>query len=211
MKSNKIIIFDMDGVLTEEASSWRAIHQYFGVDNSQNLKDFLNGKIDYDEFMRKDIALWPNKTHISQIEEIFSKVKTISGVKETIENLRDKGYQKIGIVSAGIDILANRIGKELSVNYIFADGLKVDEKGFLTGEGVNRVDLLRKDILLDNLSKELKIPLSEFIAVGDSKYDISMLKKASFSIAFNPKDEEIKRVADIVIKDDDIRKILNYL
>ena len=96
MENQKIIIFDVDGVLTEEASSWKAIHQYFGVDNTQNLNDFLNGRIDYDKFMRKDIALWPNKTHISQIEKILSGVKSVSGVKETIENLREKGYQKIG-------------------------------------------------------------------------------------------------------------------
>lgn len=211
MNSQKIIIFDMDGVLTEEVSSWVVIHRYFGVDNAKNLKDYMNDKIDYQEFMKRDIALWPNKTHISQIEKILSEVKLVSGAKETMKNLRIKGYQKIGIISAGLDILANRIGNEFSLDYIFADGLRMDKDGYLTGEGINRVDLLRKDKLLADLAKKFKISLADFIAIGDSKYDISMLKAAGFAIAFNPKDEEIKKVANVVIRDNDIRKILDYL
>ena len=201
----------MDGVLTEEASSWRVIHECFGVDNTQNLNDYLNGKIDYEEFMRRDIALWPNKTHISQIEKILSKVKLSSGTKEIIKNLRAKGYQRIGIISAGLDILTNKIGHELSLDYISANGLKVDKNGFLTGEGICRVDLLKKDRVLIDLAKRTRVPLSNFIAIGDSKYDISMLKIAGFAIAFNPKDEEIKKVADVVVEGNDIRKILDYV
>jgi len=201
MESEKIIVFDMDGVLTEEISSWVAIHRYFGVENSKNLKDYMNGEIDYQEFMRRDIATWPNKTHIREIEKVLSGLKIIPNAKETIKTL----------VSAGLDLLANRIGSYLSMDYIFANGLKTDKQGFLTGEGICRVDLIRKDKVLKNLAEKLKISLSNFITIGDSKYDISMLKAAGFAIAFNPKDEEIKKVADVVIENNDIRKILNYI
>lgn len=211
MKSEKIIIFDMDGVLTEETSSWTAIHQYFRVDNTQNLNAYMNGKINYKEFMRRDIATWPNKTHISQIEKVLSNLKVVPGAEETVKNLRVKGYNKIGLVSAGLDLLANKVGDRLGIDYILANGLKVDEKGYLTGEGICRVVLIRKDKVLNNLAKNLEIPLSNFIAIGDSKYDISMLKVAGLAIAFNPKDEEIKKVADVVIESNDIRKILDYV
>jgi len=211
MESKKIIVFDMDGVLTEEISSWVAIHRYFGVENTKNLKDYMNGEIDYQEFMRRDIATWPNKTHIREIKKVLSGLKIIPDAKETIKTIRDKGYNKIGLVSAGLDILANRIGSYLSMDYVFANGLKTDKQGFLTGEGIYRVDLIRKDKVLKNLAEKLKISLSNFVAIGDSKYDISMLKAAGFAIAFNPKDEEIKKVADVIIEDNDIRKILNYL
>jgi phosphoserine phosphatase len=204
-------MFDMDGVLTEEVSGWKAIHRYFGVDNTQILNDYWNGKIDYEEFMRRDIGLWPSKIRISQIEKILSKVKLVPGVRETIKNLRSKGYQKIGVVSAGLDILANKIGHELSLDYIIANGLKVDKQGFLTGEGICRVELLKKDKVLIDLAEKIGVPLSEFIAIGDSKYDISMLKIVGFAIAFNPKDEEIKKVADVIVEGNDLRKILNYL
>lgn len=200
----------MDGVLIEEASSWVAIHQYFGVDNSQDLKNYLSGEIDYMEFMRRDIAKWP-KTHISQIEKILSSLKVIPGAEETIKKLRNKGYNKIGLVSAGLDVLANNIGHRLSMDYILANGLEIDKDGYLTGEGICRVELTRKEKALINLAEKLKTPLSNFIAIGDSKYDISMLKVAGLAIAFNSKDEEIKKVADVVIEDNNIRKILDYL
>lgn len=201
----------MDGVLVEEVSSWITIHRYFGVDNTKNLKDYINGKIDYQGFMKRDIALWPNKIHIHKIEEIFSDFNMIPHAEETIKSLRDKGYNKIGLVSAGLDILANSVGSCLLMDYIFANGLKTDKQGFLTGEGIFRVNLTGKDKVIENLAKKLKISLSDFIAIGDSKYDISMLRVAGFAIAFNPQDEEIKKVADVVIEGNDIRKILNYL
>lgn len=208
MKSYEIIIFDMDGVLTEEASSWNKIHEYFGVENSKDLEEYTMGKINYREFMRRDIVKWP-KVHISEIEKIFlgSKPKIIKGAKKTINELKNKEY-KIGLVSAGLDILANKIGNYLDIDYILANGLEIDRDGNLTGEGICRVELLRKDKTLVNLSKKIGVPLSKLAAIGDSKYDISMLELADFSIAFNPKDEEIKKVVDVVIEGNDISKIL---
>ena len=50
--------FDLDGTLLEEDSSWAAIHRFFGTtrESQQSLKLYSEGKIDYKEFMRRDIA-----------------------------------------------------------------------------------------------------------------------------------------------------------
>ncbi|NMB92297.1 MAG: HAD-IB family phosphatase [Parcubacteria group bacterium] len=199
----------MDGVIAEEDSSWITIHKYFGVDNSKSFKDYLDGKIDYSEFMRRDISLWP-KMNIKTIENIFQNTKIIEGAKQVVTECKKKGYIT-ALVSAGLDVLANKINKELEFDYVFANGLTIDQNGNLLGTGICRVELLRKDKVLTNLSKQLEIPLSQFVAIGDSKYDIAMLEIVGLSIAFNPKDEEIKRVVDIIIENNDINKILNYL
>ncbi len=211
MKNKKVLVFDMDGVLVEEASSWIAVHRYFGTDNSENLKNYLKKEINYQEFMRRDISSWPEKTHISQIEKIFSSFSAVSHAKETIESLKNKGYKEMGLISAGIDVLANKIGNYLEINHILANGLEIDRQGFLTGNGLCRVDLMRKDKPLNDLSEKLEIPLSDFVAIGDSKYDISMLKAAGLAIAFNPMDKEVRKAADIVVEGRDFRKILDYL
>ena len=210
-KNYKVIIFDMDGTLIEEVSSWNSIHKYFGVENSRDLKKYKEGKISYEEFMRRDINKWP-KIHISKIEKIFlsSELKVVKGSKKAAQKLKERGY-KIGLVSAGLDVLADKVGGYLGVDYILANGLKTDGEGNLTGEGVCRVELLKKDKVLVDLSKKLNIPLSKFAAVGDSEYDIPMLKMSGFGVAFNPRDEKIKKVADVVIEDNDIGQILAYL
>lgn len=205
----KIIVFDMDGVLVKDDSSWITVHNYFKVDNSKSFKEYLDGKINYYEFMQRDIALWP-KVNIKIIENIFSKPQLTRGVKNTISELKKMDYITV-LVSAGLDILANKINRDLNFDYIFANGLEVDKNGNLLGTGKCRVELLRKDKVLVSLSKMLNVSLSKFIAIGDSKYDIAMLNVVGLAIAFNPKDEEVKRVADIIIEDNDISKILEHL
>ncbi len=171
----KVIVFDMDGVLTEENSSWVTIHNYFGVENKVFLNEYIEGKIDYPEFMRRDISLW-HKIRIEEIEKIFKNYKLTFGAKETTSELKERGYITV-LVSAGLDILANKIGRILKLDYIFANGLKTNKAGYLTGEGIYKVDLLRKDRILTTLSWKLKIPFGQFIAIGDSIFDVPLLKK----------------------------------
>jgi len=208
-EDRKVIVFDMDGVIVKNDSSWITIHNYFKVNNSKSFKEYLDGKIDYSEFMKRDIALWP-KVKIKTIEGIFNESQIVSGAQDTISELKKTGYIT-ALVSAGLDILANKINRDLNFDYIFANGLDVDKDGYLLGTGKCRVELLRKYKVLVSLSKMLNIPLSKFIAIGDSKYDVSMLDVAGLAIAFNPKDEEIKHAADIIIEGNDISKILNFL
>jgi len=205
----KVIVFDMDGVLVQDESSWITIHNYFKADNIGSFKDYLDGKIDYCEFMKRDIALWP-RVNVKIIEHIFDPIRITPGVRYVINEFKKRGFI-MALVSAGLDILANKINKELKFDYVFANGLNIDKDGFLKGTGQCQVELLRKDKIVKLLSKKLNIPLSQFVAIGDSKYDIPMLKVVGFAIAFNPKDDEIKRIADVVIKDKNTKQILKYL
>ena len=40
----KLIIFDMDGVLTDIVSSWKYIHNHFNTSNERSVNDYLKGK-----------------------------------------------------------------------------------------------------------------------------------------------------------------------
>ena len=53
----KVVVFDCDGVLVDSVSSWKTLHDYFGTDNSHNLKRFIDGEISDTEFMRLDIKM----------------------------------------------------------------------------------------------------------------------------------------------------------
>ena len=54
----ELVIFDMDGVLTDIVSSWKYIHDYFDTSNERSVNDYLKGKIDDMEFIRRDAVLW---------------------------------------------------------------------------------------------------------------------------------------------------------
>ena len=66
----KLASFDMDGTVLEHNSSWVAIHRHFGTEHqgAASLRLYTEGKIDYREFMRRDIASWPPRVTRREIE-----------------------------------------------------------------------------------------------------------------------------------------------
>jgi phosphoserine phosphatase len=209
MPKIKMVVFDMDGVLVSAKSSWDFIHSYFHVNNDENFRRYKRGEIDYKEFMRSDILLWGD-TSRSEIESILNKIELHKGAKETISKLRLAGY-KTAIISGGISLLADRVMRELGIDHSFSNALLFDENEKLTGEGVQVVTLFNKGIILKQVAAEEGISPNECVAVGDSKYDVYMFKIAGYSIAFNPKDEEVKEEADVIINSEDLRLILPHL
>ncbi len=205
----KLVVFDLDGVLVESESSWQALHDAFSVDNEENFQRYLRGEIDYREFMRSDIRLWGNASR-EEIVMMLGRVRLMNGAKETIEKLRRAGY-KTAIISSGISLLADRVKDQLGIVRSYANSLRFDEDGRLTGEAEELVTLLNKDDVLKRLAASEGLEPLECAVVGDSKFDVAMFKEAGFSIAFNSKDELVKEAADSVVEEKDLRAILPLL
>jgi len=125
-----LVVFDMDGVLIEERSSWRLVHDALGTSNEDSFKAYMRAEIDDLEFMRRDIELWLRKgiTSISQVEGILQGATMMRGVSECVRPLRRWGAV-LAIVSGGLDLLAERLGKEWGFSYVAANGLAADQEG----------------------------------------------------------------------------------
>ena len=195
-----LVAFDMDGVLISCISSWQIVHDELGTDNTEDLNAYVRGDIDDDEFIRRDVTRWMKKgiETRSDLERILSKAPRTEGLLETVNIL--KGKVKMAVVSAGLDLIADQIAKESGIEYVLANGLKVDEKGKLNGEGIVRVPLRDKGKPFTDLCRSLGVDPKRAVAIGDSRFDIPMLRRAGLGIAFNPVDEEVEKSSDIVVK-----------
>jgi len=169
----------MDGTLLEHDSSWAAIHRAFGTTHkgAASLKLYSEGKIDYREFMRRDIASWPKGVTKSEIEKILSGYKLRDDARRTIDRLRELGI-KTALVTSGIDLLAADVAKDLAMDHWIANGLRFDDEGVVEPEGVGRVDPTRKDLAYRRLLADVGIPAKKTIAVGDTIFDLRFLKTA---------------------------------
>ena len=169
----------MDGTILEEDSSWVALHRHFGTTRTgkRGLKLYTDGKIDYTEFMRRDIASWPKNLAIDEVDRILSKYRIRKDAPETVNRLKDLGA-KVTLVTSGIDILAERVARDLGIDSWVANGLETTPSGRLAGTGISRVDPSRKDIAYLGLLKRLGIRRENTIAVGDTIYDLRFLKSA---------------------------------
>jgi phosphoserine phosphatase len=205
----RLIVFDLDGVLVDIESSWQLVHRAFGTDNEENFQRYLSGAIDYQEFMRSDIRLW-GRPHITQIQSILDKAPIMATAPSVMIELKRRGY-KTAIISSGISLLADRIKTTLGVDHSYANQLLVNEDGWLTGEGEENVGLVNKDVVLKKLKEEEGADSRQCIVLGDSQFDIPLFREAGLTIAFNAKDEVVKKAADLVIEGKDLRKTLPWL
>lgn len=212
-KKIALVFFDMDGVLTDTISSWKHIHDYFGTSNERSVDEYLKGNIDDLEFIKRDVSLWKENGRFTSkdiIRDILYDIPLMKGAGECISFLR-KHNIKTAIVSAGLDVLAEKVAREIGINYVSANGVKNDEKGRLTGEGILKVQLMYKDKSVRDIAKELDVPLEKCAAVGNSCFDIPMFETCSLGIAFNPDDDCVRKLADIVVEGKDLSRIIPAL
>ena len=209
----ELIAFDMDGVLADTISSWKYVHDYFGCSNDRSVDEYLKGKIDDNEFIKRDVSLWQENsipTTKDKIIKILSNVKLIKGADKCIKELKRLGISS-AIVSAGLDILAKRLGAKLGIDYIFANEISTDKNGRLNGDSLIKVRLMHKDKTIINLSDISGISIDNIAAVGNSCFDIPMFETCGLGIAFNPNDDCIKNVADIVVEGKDLSRIIDFI
>lgn len=196
---------DMDGTVLEHESSWVALHRAFGTTEAgeASLKLYTEGRIDYKEFMRRDISSWPKGVTKNEIERILSGYRIRAESQPTIDELKRRGI-KTALVTSGIDILAEDVAKDLGIDYWVANGLKFGKDGTVLSEGIGRVDPTKKDLAYLKLLSGIGIPSKRTIAVGDTVYDLRFLKSAAigFMLAHttrvsDPKIIHIEKLHDI--------------
>jgi phosphoserine phosphatase len=56
LKNLDLVAFDMDGVLADTISSWKYIHDYFNTSNEESVTEYIQGKIDDMEFIKRDAS-----------------------------------------------------------------------------------------------------------------------------------------------------------
>ncbi len=208
----KVVVFDLDGTLIEHESSWVTLHRYFGAaghDVDANMDAFMDGHIDYSQWMDLDIGLWKRRhPTLDHVEDAFSVVKVPQKTVDAIARLKAAGIRTY-IVSSGIDVLAQSVGNQLGVDGVYANTLNADDNGVLTGTGTCAVDPLRKHEVVIKIAKRESVPMGDIACVGDTKYDISMFEGVGGTFALNPKHQELIDAADASF--DDITDLVAHI
>jgi phosphoserine phosphatase len=200
----------MDGVLADTESSWGWVHTHLGIDNRQAVQAYLKGEIDDKEFINRDISQWMIRgVDEKKLYEILAKVPLMPGAQNCLRVLNQQDMTT-AIVSAGLDILATRIAKELQIDHVVANGIEIN-KGKLTGRGILRVSPREKDNPIVVLCQKLQITPSDVVAIGNSHFDIHMFRVSGKGIAFNPLDQQIQNAADVVITQKNLNLVLPHV
>jgi phosphoserine phosphatase len=209
--SFKLVIFDLDGTLTQERSIWEYIHirlgKWYGF-AEEYQKQFLAGKISYEEFCERDAQVWKGM----KVEELLEIVKTVPfhpGADELINCVRDKGL-KLAMVSSGLSVLSNWVHQKYGFDYSVSNDL-LYENGVLTGKVRIRVYYDKKAEWAKRILERFNVRSEEVIAIGDSRGDMDMFQMVGFSIAFNSSCSDLEKTANVCIRSQNLADIIPKL
>ena len=219
----RAVVFDCDGVLSDNGSSWQLIHKQFGTGeddggaHQKTLEMFLDGEISEEEFVAHDIQLWREvspEIHRDDIMRCYSGVGLIEGAREVVEGLQKRGFF-VAIVSSGVDIFVGAIANMLKVDDWVANGFEWDEDGWLVRGLPTRVFSHNKGLMVEKLARINGFEASQIISVGDSSTDLSMMIDGSHFIGFNPRRVRAKLAFEEagvpVVNDKDLKLIWPYI
>ncbi|MBI4713505.1 MAG: HAD-IB family phosphatase [Planctomycetes bacterium] len=157
--------------------------------------------------------------NIARILELADKIPLVPDTVETIRELKKRGYI-VGIISDSYDAVTQHIKTKVGADFAIANELEFSNS-VATGEVkipsyFTRTETSKcnhsfcKSNVMMRVAEKYNIPLSNIITVGDSEYDICMVRFAGIGIAFCSDNHILNSVADYQITDRSFKKILDF-
>jgi phosphoserine phosphatase len=125
----------------------------------------------------------------------------------------------LGIISDSYTIAAGFVADRLQLDFIAANELEISN-GRITGIvdmplGWERIGCFCKISVckryhLEKFARQFDVSIENTLAVGDTRSDICMIKRAGAGVAFMPKDSEIANATDKIVQDSDLLKVLEF-
>lgn len=209
-----LICFDVDGTLVDDTVFiWQTLHNAVGTNPAERRRwseAFWNKEISYTEWAQKDIDMWREKNITRfDLHRYIDELKPMTGAWKTLQTLHDDGHV-LGIVSGSLDIVLEQVFPKWQslFTHVFLNRLVFDEQHFLAGVKATPFDIDHKADGLREMARLTGIPMQNTVFVGDHFNDVSVAQAAGFSIAFNSKSDELRKVASIVTQQKDLRVII---
>lgn len=206
----KAFVTDVDGVITNIESIWQYVHEKLNVKDIAKINYDLyhNKKIDYYEWARRDIELWKG-TKYEDFKRIIRSVEIRKGSEELFKYLHDKGL-KIIAISGGLTPLLEYLNEKFKFTAFMANDI-IFENGQICGKFRINVKPHNKGFVLRKILNKLNLKPENCIGIGDSEFDVPMLKLCGYSIAFNPKDKRLQKICNEVIFSEDLLVVLERI
>lgn len=214
MMEPRLAAFDMDGTLTQGRLVF-SLADRFGL--SEKVKGIQASGV-AGHLQTKSIASLFTGISKGELESAVQAIPLTKNCEEAIATLKDRNY-KVGIISDSYTVAADMVKDRLGMDFVAANVLEIRD-GKITGAvnmplGWEKIGCFCKISVckryhLEEQAKKFGIPIARTMAVGDTKSDICMIRKAGVGLAFMPKDDEVATSTRNVIRDPDLLQVLEF-
>ncbi len=205
----KLAVFDFDSTLIQGETLEFIAREYKIEDLMREITtEAMEGKIDFFESLIKRVALLKGAKE-TKVKEICKNLPYTKGAKETISELHKMGYKAV-CFSGGYETATIPAQEVLGYDAQFSNILHF-KNGEMTGcLGGEMMFSDSKGKMLKRLQTLFNISEKDTITVGDGANDLSMFQYADKRVAFCAK-PILKAQADIIIENNNLTEILNYI
>ena len=206
--------FDMDGTLTQGRLVF-ALADRFGL--AEKVREIQGTKMEGHLQTKAIAALFSGITE-TDLERAVDSIPFTKNCERTVAMLKEKKF-RVGIISDSYTVAAEILKARLGMDFVAANRLEIID-GKITG----RVDMplgwekigcfckisVCKRYHLEEQAHRFGIPMERTLAVGDTKSDICMVRRAGIGVSFMPKDDMIAKASDNVVQEPDMLRVLEF-
>ena len=193
----KLVMFDMDGTVVQYKqskllSSWGALGIAAGVSEEWDrlMNHYLSlPELDqyYSDWFEKNCRCLTGIPVQPILEQILPPPYT-PGFLEFCDYLGQHGVKK-GLISGGINLVAEHIQQEASLDFILVPEIHVSQ-GKFTGTGKINVPLMSKDIFVKEKLAEYGFNREQAAFFGDAFNDVPAWKEVDLPFGINARTKE---------------------
>lgn len=207
--ANKLAVFDFDSTLMDgETIEIIAAELGLKEEVAQITKRAMDGELDFFDSLTYRVSLLKGLKE-SKVNEICRNLPYMPGAKETIAELKKRGYT-IVCFSGGFKNATGYAKNILGYDADFSNILHSKE-GLLTGQvGGPMMFSDSKGQMLQELQSVLNVDYENTVAIGDGANDLSMFKYAKTRVAFCAK-QCLKEASTICLEEKDLRDLLKKI
>ncbi len=212
-----LVVFDLDGTLIVHPSGkvvWQLLNEHYGTPvevNRARYRAVLAGELSYAEWVRLDVEDWQRAgARRAAMVERLREFRLVDGAEATLAELRRRGY-RLAAVSGTIDLLVETVLGAHPFERLFCNRLRFAADGAIAGWTATPFDFDGKAAALEELARELGVPLARMAFVGDDVNDLGAARAAGRSFAFHPRSPELAEACQVVLRDGPLTQLLGYL
>ncbi len=216
MRPYDLVAFDVDGTLVRspgDKTVWEVLNARFtghGEVNRERYRNYLDGKISYEEWVALDIGGWRDAgAKRDDLIAGFEPLELVPGTREALSALAGAGYRLFAI-SGTLDLMLETVFSDHPFEEVYCNHIGFDDEGKISHWRATPFDMAGKAKLLRAIALREGISLKRCAFVGDSSNDVWIARDAGFALALNPKSAKLEEVADAVVVTDDLRTILSH-